>query len=385
MKVNNYAVAMNAQYFNLQYESVQAKISNTNDTYQDKGTTPLEGVEINKDDTHNARDALSRQLSKGVLQNISNETKRQIGDRLEINHTYAEAQALNYSVKAFIQADGKEIELSLDVSLSRSFVKKTSISIALPKTLTDPLVISLDGGMPSLSSKTFAFDIDSDGKSDQISQLKAGNGFLALDKNDNGRIDNGSELFGTKSGDGFADLKYYDDDNNGWIDENDEIFDKLRIWQGGDGEQKLLGLGEVGIGAIFLGNTKTPFSLKDDTNQLLGEIKSSSFVLYENGSAGVISQVDLAVSDTTKENLDILEKMRQGVTINNLNDLYNRSNSSESTSNNASDDRIQRLQGQIKTLEGDLQKADESEKPPIQARIGALYAQIMNVLEQNIS
>lgn len=56
-----------------------------------------------------------------------------------------------------------------------------------------------------------------------------GSGFLALDRNQNGVVDDGSELFGTQSGDGFAHLALYDQDSNGWIDANDPVFDKLRI------------------------------------------------------------------------------------------------------------------------------------------------------------
>ncbi len=40
------------------------------------------------------------------------------------------------------------------------------------------------------------------------------------------KINDGSELFGTSSGDGFKDLATYDEDENGWIDENDSIFSK---------------------------------------------------------------------------------------------------------------------------------------------------------------
>ena len=54
--------------------------------------------------------------------------------------------------------------------------------------------------------------------------LGSGSGFLALDKNGNGKIDDGSELFGTKSGDGFADLAEYDSDGNGWIDEKGRVY-----------------------------------------------------------------------------------------------------------------------------------------------------------------
>ena len=52
--------------------------------------------------------------------------------------------------------------------------------------LVDPLVITLSGELPSLEARTFSFDIDSDGELDQISRLKSGSGFLALDKNGNG-------------------------------------------------------------------------------------------------------------------------------------------------------------------------------------------------------
>ena len=136
MKVDNYKVAMNAQYYNLQLNSTNAKISNTREDF-------------NKESS-----------------------ERLAGDRVEISTLSAESQALNFSVNAFVQADGKEISLSLDVSLSRTFVQKTTITRELNNIMKDPLVISLDGTMPSLSSNTFSFDIDSDGKSDQISQLK---------------------------------------------------------------------------------------------------------------------------------------------------------------------------------------------------------------------
>ena len=58
----------------------------------------------------------------------------------------------------------------------------------------------------SVSDMKFKFDIDSDGKVDEISFVGKSSGFLALDKNEDGKINDGSELFGTKSGDGFSDL-----------------------------------------------------------------------------------------------------------------------------------------------------------------------------------
>jgi len=383
MTIGNYSVAMNAQYFNLEFDSISAKVSHSDEEFTNDTSSEVKEVSLNAVNVDSVDSRLSKELASGILKNIYNESQKLVGDRLEISTIHAEAQSLNFSVAAVIQADGKELELSLDVSLSRSFVQKTTISMNLNQSqLMDPLLISLDGGMPTLSEKTFSFDLDSDGKSDQISQLNAGNGFLALDKNSNGFIDDGSELFGAKSGDGFADLSKYDDDKNGWIDENDAIFDKLRIWNKSEGKDELIALGEVGIGAIFLGNTSTPFSLKSQSNQLLGEIRKSSFVLFENGRAGVISQVDLALSEETKDGVNKLIDLQENFSSLNLRDLY-RNESQESSE--SSDDKIQALQSKIKELEGKLSKADEKAKPSIQSEIGGVYAQIMSLLEAEIS
>ena len=128
-----------------------------------------------------------------------------------------------------------------------------------------------------------------------ISQLSAGSGYLALDKNGDGEINDGSELFGTASGDGFADLAQYDSDGNGWIDEADEIFDKLRIWSvDASGESTLIGLGKAGVGAIYLGSSDTEFSLNDMHNNTNAVIRKTGMFLYENGMAGTVQQLDLA-------------------------------------------------------------------------------------------
>ncbi|MFQ8776527.1 MAG: hypothetical protein ACLR78_02345 [Roseburia sp.] len=76
--------------------------------------------------------------------------------------------------------------------------------------LCDPLVINLDSNIANVSDQKFYFDIDADGSDDSISMLNSGSGYLALDRNGDGIINDGSELFGTQSGNGFADLAAYD-------------------------------------------------------------------------------------------------------------------------------------------------------------------------------
>lgn len=121
-------------------------------------------------------------------------------------------------------------------------------------------------------------------------------GFLALDKNGDGKINDGAELFGPSTGSGFAELAQYNEDGNNWIDENDSIYERLRIWsRDAAGNDYLLALGEKGIGAIFVGSVETMFQLKDPSNTLLGQTMSTGIYLREDGQAGTVQQIDLAV------------------------------------------------------------------------------------------
>jgi hypothetical protein len=133
---------------------------------------------------------------------------------------YRESEQTSFTAGGVIKtADGKEIEFSIDLNLSREFASdKVTI---LEQKLSDPLVINFDGPAAELTGTKFSFDLDNDGTLDQISFLKSGSGFLALHQNQDGVINNGSELFGAGTGNGFADLLKYDSDQNGWIDEND--------------------------------------------------------------------------------------------------------------------------------------------------------------------
>ncbi len=217
--------------------------------------------------------------------------------------TYQEEESLSMQTKGCVKTqDGRSIDINLDVTMQRSFYSKTMTKETM---MIDPLVINFKGNLPELSDATFSFDIDCDGASDQISCLAKNSGFLALDKNNNGQIDDGSELFGTQSGNGFKDLSQYDTDANSWIDENDPIFDGLRIWS----NHELIGLGEVGIGAIYLGAQSSPFTFKNDANESLGQLRQSGIFLFESGDVGTISQIDFAKRDIQEPMVEALAKV----------------------------------------------------------------------------
>ncbi len=213
-------------------------------------------------------------------------------------HYYAETENVDYKTAGkVVTKDGREIDFNLSFQMSRSFEqyyeKEHTLNVA---SLCDPLVINLDTDIAGVSDQKFLFDIDSDGVKDSISVLNRGSGFLALDKNGDGTVNDGSELFGTSSGDGFKDLAAYDSDGNGWIDEADEIWDKLLIYSmNEDGSSSLYGLKEKGVGAIFLGNVSTDYSLRNTANDSLNAmIRKTGVFLYENGNAGTVQHLDLA-------------------------------------------------------------------------------------------
>lgn len=210
---------------------------------------------------------------------------------------YEENETTSFSTDGIVKtSDGREISFNVELTMSRSFTQYASetIDFGSPRFM-DPLVINLDAPAADVKDQKFMFDLDVDGHEEAISRLGAGSGFLALDKNGDGTINDGSELFGAINGDGFADLAKYDSDGNGWIDEADEIFDKLLIWsKDANGKDQLVGLGKAGVGAIYLGAQNTHFSMNNAHNEANAMVRQTGMFLYENGGVGTIQQLDLA-------------------------------------------------------------------------------------------
>lgn len=210
---------------------------------------------------------------------------------------YAESQSMSFSTTGTVKtSDGRTIDFGINIEMSSSFESYYRKELAgAAVSLCDPIVINFDTDICSLSDQTFYFDLDADGTKDELSSLGAGSGFLALDLNENGVIDDGSELFGTSSQNGFADLAKYDSDGNGWIDENDEVFKKLKIYcVDASGKETTYSLLDKGVGAICLSNVNTEFGYKNANNQLMGQARRTGVFLYEDGRAGTIQHIDLA-------------------------------------------------------------------------------------------
>lgn len=211
---------------------------------------------------------------------------------------YESKQSIDFSTKACVKTDDKEIELDLNLSFSQEFYEKHKESLEFEQiSFIDPLVVQFDDRTQAFDmvdeELTFLFDLNNDETCEELPLLKDGNGFLVLDENKNGVIDNGSEMFGPSTNDGFAELAQFDEDGNNWIDENDAIFEDLRIWsKNSSGEDELLALGQVGIGALYLTQSEAGFEYKKSVNESIAQLKSNSIYLKEDGTAGIISSLD---------------------------------------------------------------------------------------------
>jgi len=222
------------------------------------------------------------------------------GVEYDYHESYTEVEQTSFDASGTVQtADGREINFNLSLFMARSYHTESDISLRLgdARKKSDPLVINFAGNAAQLTDQRFSFDLNSDGTaSEQINFVTGGSGFLAFDRNGDGTINNGSELFGTKTGDGFAELATLDTDRNGWIDEGDSTYSQLSVWtKDAAGIDNLTSLKDADVGAISLARVATSFDIKDDNNDLQGQVLTSGVYLQESGGVGSIQQVDLTV------------------------------------------------------------------------------------------
>ena len=195
----------------------------------------------------------------------------------------------------------------------------------------DPIIIDLNkNGITSTKlNNTIYFDHDNNNFKEASSWIDKGDAFLALDKNSNGLIDNGNELFGNhtisntrfkytnnKATNGYEALKAYDLNGDNVIDSKDEIYDKLLLWK--DSNQnaitdkgELIKLKDSGIVSIDLNYKNTSIDEKGNT------IKQSSTVTFEDGSTTIANDVWFEVNLDKTKHISIDEMIKD--TLINLN------------------------------------------------------------------
>lgn len=210
--------------------------------------------------------------------------------KIEVNQSY-ESETVDFSAQGSIKTNtGQLIEFNLSLQLKREFYSEI---LQVQSNKKDPLVFNLTNSGVQLSDNQYKFDIDADGSEDSIFFPRTGSGFLVIDLNNNKRIDDGRELLGAISGNAISDLKKFDQNNNDWIDEQDDVYSKLKLWEKTiSGKDLLSSLKDKDIGAIYLNLAKTPIKIQDGLSSK-GEITHSGIFVKENGLVSPFHKINL--------------------------------------------------------------------------------------------
>ncbi|MFV5546811.1 calcium-binding protein [Acinetobacter baumannii] len=145
----------------------------------------------------------------------------------------------------------------------------------------DPVVLDLDGdGIETIAANKWAgvlFDHDNDGIRTSTGWVGSDDGILVLDRNGDGVINDGSELFGdsvtlkdgSQASNGYAALAEFDSNGDGKVNAEDTNFEQLKVWRdlnqdGVSQTNELFGLTELGIQSLNLNHTNTDTALGND-------------------------------------------------------------------------------------------------------------------------
>jgi anti-sigma28 factor (negative regulator of flagellin synthesis) len=287
-------------------QSVSVFLKGTNLEFQDPGSDDIrEAYEEGNERIEAIEDGKTSLDDPGqaeeLIRNQNEENQPNWGLEYNRHEHYEEQESLSFQAEGTVKtADGKNISFDVSLNMERKFVRESSTEIRAGNAeVKDPLVINYDGNAADLSEDRFEFDLDMDGTMESLNTLETGSGFLAYEKNNNGEIDDGSELFGPSTGNGFEELATYDRDGNRFIDENDPIYEDLYVMKPtSDGSMESVSADQLDVGAIFLGSSETSFSFKNGLD-LQAELRRSGIYLKENGEAGTVQQIDLAARENS--------------------------------------------------------------------------------------
>ena len=210
---------------------------------------------------------------------------------------------------ADINAAGKEgnilvIAASTSDTTPDDYFKIQQLVVSTNSTTVTPIAIDLDGdGIKTVARSDSGGTFDLFGTGQQVASgwLSGGDGFLAVDRNGNGKIDNIGELFGGMSkGDGFARLASFDSNHDGVVDAKDADFGSLRIWRDVNGNHKtdageLMTLAQAGVVSLKVAHTEQPFF--DAQGNLHGEHSQATMT---DGHGALMTDVYFDVAAAAK-------------------------------------------------------------------------------------
>ncbi len=145
-----------------------------------------------------------------------------------------------------------------------------------------PIMLDLDGhGVnTTAAAQGVNFDLNATGSAHKVGWASAGDGLLVMDRNGDGKIGDGSELFGTatrladgtRAGNGYEAMAQHDSNHDGVLSGADVDFQKLQLWVDANVDGKtdageLHSLAEFGVASLDL---KGLAGTQVDNGNLLG-------------------------------------------------------------------------------------------------------------------
>ena len=241
----------------------------------------------------------------------------------------AASQALYKQNQIYSGIWAEASSISYNDVISSNFLASRTIAPAR----RDPLVLDLDGdGLETVGINTvnpILFDHNADGVKTATGWVTPDDAFLVLERNGDGRIDSGSELFGDATplsaggtaADGFAALAQEDTNDDGLVNASDERFTSLRLWRDANQDgisqtDELITLASQNIAALIVGRTANS-TLLANGNQIAdlgGFVRNDG----SDGTLGAVEQladINLASSPFYSEFTDHVPLTEQAQTL----------------------------------------------------------------------
>lgn len=226
----------------------------------------------------------------------------------DIQHVMSENQTLADTVSSYKAQSSSSSFSDLDSQMDAILAQWVgSDTYGSASQTTPPIVLDLNSNgitSTSLEGSEAYFDYDGNGRRELSAWVEKDDALLAVDLNNDGVINNASELFGTYTklsdgtlaSDGYNALNEYDTNNDGIVDAHDEKFSNLRLWQDANQNGKtdageLKSLVELGVTSLSL--TTTTINRDENGNTLSEE---SSFSTAD-GTNGTMRDVWFSYSD----------------------------------------------------------------------------------------
>ncbi len=277
------SVARDLAVFGLDFTAFDQDPDSLVETIRTKSLEALDKLDTTAADYDSRRNTIT-----GASARLVNGVKSGGGQLAMANSSMSASWSINSVVSGLASANSGSNRNTVTIGgkqLDASFI------IGVGNVIVDPLVLDLAGDGIDLKGAEdgVEFDMNGDGTKANMGFIKGDDALLFMDTHGDGLVHDGSQLFGNQDGhaNGFEMLQSYDSNGDGVIDENDEVWDKLRVWveKTADGvceEGETMSLKEAGITSINVGYKDVRED--DGKGNLIGQVGQFT---RDDGSTGL--------------------------------------------------------------------------------------------------